>query len=157
VKTALRAAPLLLAAASGCARLPWLRTPARLPDCPAPLVSTTELPGGDFRLREQVRYRGADVDAGFELVVERRGDQLVVVGLNSFGARVFSAVQRGVDVEVEAPQARMLPVPAENVLRDLHATRFADPSVATRAEITRPHCGYVATFVRTERRALDAP
>lgn len=137
----------------GCASLPFA-APPRLADCAGPLVSTSDIPGGDFRLRERVRIAGGGVDLGLELLAERRADRLVVVAFNEFGAKVFSAVQRGLAVESDAPLGRALAVPPENVLRDLHEARFLHPESADRVVVRRPGCDYTATFVRVERRAL---
>jgi hypothetical protein len=149
--------PLLaLAASLGCAVPPLWGAP-HLAACPGPLVPSEEIPDGDFLLRERVRVVGGEVDAGLELVVERRGPRLVVVGFNAFGAKAFSVVQRGSDVETES-YLPALPVPPGNALRDLHAARFLPQDAAARrrerVEVARPGCGYTATFVGVERRAL---
>jgi hypothetical protein len=139
-------------ALSGCA---WLSiaTAPRIDSCDGPLVPVAEIPGGDFVLRERVRVAGQGVDLGLELLAERRGDRLVVVGFNSFGARVFSLVQDGGEVaQRDEPLGRALAVPPDDVLRDLHAARFAAPDTPDRVEIHRPGCSYTATFVRVERR-----
>jgi hypothetical protein len=138
--------------ALGCASLP-LAGP-RIADCEGPLLATAEIPGGDFRLRERVRVAGGGVDLGLELLAERHGDRLVVVAFNEFGAKVFSAVQRGVAVESEAKLGRALAVPPENVLRDLHEARFFHPESGDRVVVRRPGCDYTATFVRVERKIL---
>ena len=148
-----RSAALSAALLLGCTMLQVARSP-RIADCPGPLLATTDIPGGDFRLRERVRIAGGRVDLGLELLAERRADRLVVIGFNEFGARVFSAVQRGVAVETEAKLGRALAVPPENVLRDLHEARFLHPESGDRVEVRRPGCGYTTTFVRVERRAL---
>jgi hypothetical protein len=136
----------------GCAALP--RLPARIADCEGPLRATAEIPGGDFRLRERVRFVGAGVDVGLELLAERRADRLVVIGFNEFGARVFSAVQRGAEVEIDDPLGRALEIPPANVLRDLHHARFFHPDTGERTEVRRSGCDYTATFVRIEHRPL---
>jgi hypothetical protein len=139
--------------ALGCAALP-LATARRIPDCEGPLLATADIPGGDFRLRERVRIAGRGVDLGLELLAERRADRLVVIAFNEFGARVFSLVQRGSEVESEAKLGRALAVPPENVLRDLHEARFFHPEAGDRVEVRRRGCDYTATFVRVERREL---
>ena len=138
--------------ALGCAALPF--APPRIADCEGPLLATNEIPGADFRLRERVRITGDRVDLGLELLAERRADRLVVIAFNEFGARVFSAVQRGTTVESDAPLGRALAVPPENVLRDLHEARFFHPESGDRVVVRRSGCDYSATFVRVERRAL---
>jgi len=165
--SALRAKAAALAAAAallaGCALPWWLRSHPHLEACPGPVVSSHELPGGDFLLRERVRVEGEGedgrVDAGFELVVERRGGRLAVVGLNPFGAKAFSLVQRGRVVQSETHLPR-LPLPPENLLYDLHAARFAPDrggpgGSPDRVDVARIGCGYAVTFSRAEYRALD--
>lgn len=148
-------AALLALVAAGCSALPG---PWRLPhlgDCPGGLVSTAALAPGDFALRERLRVVGGDVDAGFEVVAERRGDRLVVVGFNAFGAKAFAAIQEGDAVEARSFLGRALPVDPANVLRDLHAAgRFA-PDAPPRAAIARPGCGYTATFAAVSRTPID--
>jgi hypothetical protein len=146
-------ATLLAAGALGCATLPIAMSP-RIAACDGPLLATPEIPGGDFLLRERVRFAGKGVDLGLELLAERRGDRLVVIGFNEFGARVFSLVQRGVALETDAPLGRALALPPENALRDLHEARFFHPESGERAVVQRPGCDYTATFVRVERKAL---
>lgn len=138
----------------GCAGCPLPIGRIRLPDCPGPLVSTQALPAGDFRVREQVRVTGSGVDLGLDVVAEKRGDRLVVVALSVFGTQLFTVTQRGEEVEFAAPLRHGLPVPPRNLLRDLHAARFADPAAPARAVVERPDCGYTAVFVRVEHRPL---
>jgi hypothetical protein len=150
-----RAAGAALAAfALGCAVVPFMVAP-RIADCPGPLLATTEIPGGDFLLRERVRIAGDGVDLGLELLAERRADRLAVVAFNEFGAKVFTAVQLGTAVESDARLGRALAVPPENVLRDLHEARFLHPQSGDRAVVRRPGCDYTATFVRVEHKKLN--
>jgi hypothetical protein len=137
----------------GCAALRLASAP-RIAECPGPLLAATEIPGGDFRLRERLRVAGGGVDLGLELLAERHGDRLVVVAFNEFGAKLFSAVQRGVAVESDTKLGRALAVPPENVLRDLHEARFFHPESGDRVVVRRPGCDYTATFVRVERKEL---
>ncbi len=139
--------------AIGCAALP-LAAPPRIAECDGPLLASAQIPGGDFRLRERVRIAGEGVDLGLELLAERRADRLVLIGFNEFGARVFSAVQRGLEVESEAKLGGALAVSPENVLRDLHEARFFHPEAGERTVVRRRGCDYTATFVRVERRPL---
>ena len=137
----------------GCTILQVARAP-HIADCDGPLLPAAEIPGGDFRLRERVRFEGGGVDLGLELLAERRGDRLVLIGFNGFGARVFSAVQQGTVVESDSSLGRALEIPPGNVLRDLHAARFFHPESGERTVVQRSGCGYTATFVRVERRPL---
>jgi hypothetical protein len=123
-RAALPARPVLLACAAlglGCRH--WLGLPAALPDCPGELVATGEI-AGEFLRRESVRVRGGGVDVALELAVQRRGEELTLVGLSPLGARLFSVTQRGLETSVDAPFALALEVPPLNLLRDLHRVRF---------------------------------
>jgi len=149
----------LLAAASvaaACSTLGLYALP-RLPDCPGPIPSTDALPAGDLVWRDRVRYRGGQVDAGFSLVAEKRGAELVLVGLNAFGARAFSVTQERERIEADARLGPALEVPPETVLRDWHAARAAGTEAPGTLELARPECGYRVTFVAESRSSLDAP
>ena len=150
-----RAAVLALLAALATLACTTLRPPPRLPGCPGALVDAAALPGGDFALRERLRVSGPDVDLALDLAVERRGDRLVLVAFDPLGARVFSAVQVGVEVEADSRLGRLLPIAPQTVLRDLHAARFAAAaSDAERVTVERPGCAHRATFTRIEQRTL---
>ncbi len=146
---------LVLATASfalACATLP-LGLP-RVPDCPGALVDTRALPDGDFVLRERIRVAAPDVDTALDVVVERHGERLVLVGFDAFGARALSVVQTGVDTDAEAPMGRAFPIGPLNLLRDAHAAgRFA-ADADERDSVHRAGCGHTTHFVRVERRAL---
>jgi len=149
-------AALLLLAAGGCATARWLLDPPpRLAACPGPIPSTAGLPGGDVVWHDRVRYRGGDVDAGFSLVAEKRGERLVLVGLNAFGARAFSVTQERTEVEADARMGRALAVPPETVLRDWHALRAAGAEPPATLTLARPECGYEATFAAESKRFLN--
>lgn len=154
------AAALLLAAAAlagGCTTLRFLLDPPpRLAACPGPIPSTAALPAGDRVWHDRVRYRGGEVDAGFSLVAEKRGERLVLVGLNAFGARAFSLTQQGEAVESDDRLGRALAVPPETVLRDWHALRAAGAAPPGTFTLARPECGYQATFAAEAARALSA-
>lgn len=151
-------AALLLGAAPalGCAAAWWLHPPPRLSECPGPIPSTLTLPAGDYVWHDRVRYRGGAVDVGFSLVAEKKGDRLVLVGLNSFGARAFSVTQEQQRVEAATRLGRALQVPPETVLRDWYAARAAASAPAASIELARPECGYAATFVAEARWSLTS-
>jgi hypothetical protein len=153
----LAALALLLGAAGGCTTVRWLlHPPPRLAACPGPIPSTDALAGGDRVWHDRARYRGGDVDAGFSLVAEKSGERLVLVGLDSFGARAFSVTQEGGAVESDARMGRALAVPPETVLRDWHALRAAGPALHAPVTLARPECGYEATLVAESERAVSA-
>ena len=116
----------LALAYAGCATL-W-RAGVHPPDggwqCAGELVSTTAIPD-DFQLRAQVRVRAArDVDWALTLAAQKTNGRLVLVGLDAFGATIFTIVQNGTQVDVERAFGRRMPWPPENVLRDLHRVRL---------------------------------
>lgn len=129
-----------------------------LADCPGSLRSTAELEG-DWLIHERIRVRGDRVDESYGLIVQKNGPRLVLVGLTPFGAKAFSVTQIGVDVWSESKLGPALPVPPENVLRDLHRAHFLatdDPAFEGRAitrnadgsvQIASPSCGYESTLV----------
>lgn len=134
VRAAALAASLSLALC-GCAHLSFW--PRAVSECPGKLRPTHDI-AGDLRLELRHTIRSGSVDTAFRLAVEKRGDELTLVGLSPLGAVVFSVVQTGVELEVDALPASILEVPPENVLRDLHHVLFqgvasapADGEVAT--------------------------
>jgi hypothetical protein len=113
------------------------------------LRSTDEI-RGDFVLRQQIRVVAKGVDFPFELVVQKKGRELILVGLSPFGAKLFTTIQTGLDTRVDALPGAVLPIPPLNVLRDLHRFRFPDPyppiGAGGSAELLNAHCGYSITF-----------
>ena len=107
---------------AGCAQLAGLRGRA-VASCPAELVPTLEI-AGDFLWRERVRVTVGDQVIAFQQVVQKRGDELLLVGLHPLGAKLFSVVQRGIETEIQAAPPPVLEVPPENLLSDLHRVRF---------------------------------
>lgn len=146
---------LLLVPAGGCVTAQLLlHPPPRLRPCPGAIPSTATLPDGDLVWRDRARYRGGEVDAGFSLVAEKRGERLVLVGLDAFGAHAFSVTQQRLAVESDARLGRALAVPPETVLRDWHALRAAGAAPPATLTLARPECGYEATFAAESRREL---
>jgi hypothetical protein len=60
----------------------------------------------------------------FDAVVQKRGDELVVVGLGPMGVRAFVIEQRGAEVTFEQRLGPELPFSPRNVLVDVHRTFF---------------------------------
>jgi hypothetical protein len=149
-------------ALSACAHVP---PPAlaplllpRLAECPGSLVPTQDLEG-DWVIHERIRVRGDRVDEAYGLVVQKSGPRLVLIGLTPFGAKAFSVTQIGVEVWSESKLGPALPVPPENVLRDLHRAHFLatdDPAFEGRTvrrdadgsvHVASAACAYEATLV----------
>jgi hypothetical protein len=148
----------------GCRHLPS-RSRA-LPDCPGQWVSTGAI-AGDFLLRQQVRIEAGDRVWSLQLVTQKRGDELLLLGLDPFGAKLFTVRQRGLATSVDALPAPLLEVPPLNLLRDLHRERFlalANPGAdgtfqATRAgtKIREQVAGGRSRWRSFERLAGDPP
>ena len=160
---------LSLLLATGCASL-GLGLARLLPDgareCPGPLPAVE--PGqGDFRVHQRARVQGEDLDWRLELVAEKRGDALVLVGLDAFGGKLFAVSQQADEVSVERPRGR-LPRPPADLLRDFHrarpASEAAPPEPGVRIERPRPgevsieheRCGYRTRLVTLEETPLPA-
>jgi hypothetical protein len=156
-----------LLALTGCASL-GLALARALPDggreCPGRLLPTGQIEG-EFRIRQRARVQGEDLDWQLELVAQKRGDALVLIGLDTFGAKSFVVTQRGSQVSVERPRGR-LPLPPIDLLRDFHRARLfpdgapPEPGVTvSRAggdEVTIEHerCGYRIRLVTLEQATL---
>lgn len=115
------AALLLVVGVAACRHLP--ARGRALPDCPGQWVATEAI-AGDFLLRQRVRIEAAARVFSLQLVVQKRGDELVLVGLDPFGAKLFTVRQRGLEVSVDAVPPPVLEVAPLNLLRDLHRERF---------------------------------
>ncbi len=154
---------LALTAALACRHVPpppaFIPVPLpRLADCPGSLRPTYEIEG-DWVIHERIRVRGDRVDEAYGLVVQKGGPRLVLVGLTPFGATAFTVTQIGVEVWSESKLGPALPVPPENVLRDLHRAHFLatdDPGFEGRTveravdgsvRIASAACGYESTLV----------
>jgi hypothetical protein len=154
---------------AGCASL-GLGLARSLPDgggeCPGALVPTQQIEG-EFLLRQSVRVQGDGLDWRLSLVAQKRGDTLLLIGLDAFGGKQFLLTQTGSAVEVERPRGR-LPLSPVSLLLDWQRVRLAEPGAApeagvsvTRAAdggVTIEHasCGYRATFVALEETPLPA-
>ena len=102
-------------------------------------MSTRDM-AGEFLLRQRVRVESGDERFAMQLVVQKRGDELVLVGLNPIGAVLFTLRQRDTRTELDSLPPPMLEIPPANLLRDfhrIHTLRVADPAAdgATTARI----------------------
>src|SRR5215475_1050695 len=113
----------MLAAAllgAGCAHLGRGRA---VPECPGELVASGAI-AGEFLLRQRWSVERGGESFTLEVVAQKRGDELVLVGLHPLGAKLFTLRQRGLATSVEAAPSPALAVPPEDVPRDLHRARF---------------------------------
>jgi len=130
-RRALLAVSLTSTLTAACSWLPL--APRSIPDCPGAIESTDEMPG-DFTNRLWVAVTSDDVNFPFELIAQKKGRELVLIGLSPLGAKLFSVVQRGVEARVDALPGAALPVPPLNVLRDFHRFRLTESKAATDAQ-----------------------
>jgi hypothetical protein len=122
-RRALALCAVLAAAATGCVHLAMLRP---LPHaCPGELLPVAEM-GPDFALQARYRVRSRGREQALGLVAEKRGERLVLLGLDPLGTLVFSLVQEGREVRRERHLRPLFPFAPENALRDLERVRFAD-------------------------------
>jgi hypothetical protein len=137
--TSRRLAVALLAAstlATGCRHLPPPLRARAVADCPGPLLATEEI-DGDFLVRQRVRVTARDESWSLQLVAQKRGDELTLLGFHPLGAKLFSLQQRGDRTRVDAAPAPLLEIPPRNLLRDFHRERL----------LTVPRAGTDGTFL----------
>lgn len=108
---------------TGCRHLPPPLRGRALPDCPGPLVATDAI-AGDFLVRQRVRVTARDESWVLQLVAQKRGDELTLLGFHPLGAKLFTLQQRGERITVEAAPPPLLEIPPRNLLRDFHRERF---------------------------------
>ena len=84
---------LLLAALPGCTHLAiWAFAPERIEECDGPIVAISAgMP--DFTERLRVQVESPNASAVYQVVLQKRGDRLIVIALTRFGAKAFSVVR----------------------------------------------------------------
>ncbi|HEY8375510.1 MAG TPA: DUF3261 domain-containing protein [Nannocystis sp.] len=92
-------------------------------DYPGELAET--LSGPDFMARQRLRGNAHGREIGGEVVLQKQGDTLTLVGLTPFGTKAFVARQQGAEerVEVLSPEGK-LPFPPRFMLLDVHRVHF---------------------------------
>jgi hypothetical protein len=101
----------------------WPYRARAMRDCPGALASTESL-SGDFLLQQSVRVHAGDSSWSLRLISQLNDGELRLVGLDPLGVELFTLIQRGREVEVDALPPPLLEIPPENLLRDLHRIRF---------------------------------
>ena len=111
---------IVLCAAAACAL-----GPAKEADWPAVgiLLAPATYPG-DFLDRQRIvaTYKGRT--AAFDAVVQKKGDELTLVGLTPFGSRAFAIRQVGGVASFESFVPQTLPFPARYILVDVERVFF---------------------------------
>jgi Protein of unknown function (DUF3261) len=121
-------APLFAVVLAGCASSP--SKPLR------PYSGPIDSPGifaGDFTDRQRIVATFEARTQSFDVVVQKRGDELTIVGLTPFGSRAFAVIQAGERVRFESFLPQKLPFPPEYVLVDVHRVLF--PGVAPPGQV----------------------
>ncbi len=88
-----------------------------------PLVDPAEIPF-DFMWQQRVAALHGDKGGAFDAVVQKRGAELLVLGLTPMKTRGFSLTQRGSDIEYEQFVPFELPFAPVSVLYDIHRAFF---------------------------------
>lgn len=123
-----RLAPLLLPAAAlllaACCPPPGAGFVLRAEDYPGALHPPSAL-GPDFMWRQRLTARFGDREESFEAVLQKVGDELVLLGLTPFGSKAFVLRQAGGETELTSFVDREMPFPARFVLIDVHRVYVA--------------------------------
>ena len=168
-----RLAWLSLALSVSCKTVPppvqmVVNPPPKLSDCPGDIRTTEEIEG-DWLVHERIHVVGGGVDESYQLVLQKTGPKLVLLALTPFGAKAFSVTQIGVQTWTESYLGPILPVPPENVLRDVQRAHFRvvddpglDPRQVTRdadgaVHIDAEKCGYKATLAPVSANLIPPP
>lgn len=114
--------PLVLALVTGCGGAPS-REEQPLPEYPGTLVDTSDM-GADFLSRQRVTFLRGETESSMTAVVQKKGDELVLLALTPFGSRAFMIRQQGTEFEVQSFVPQPFPVPPRFVLLDVHRVNF---------------------------------
>lgn len=102
-------------------------TPAKSPDNDTEYPCVLHEPRSltpDFAVDQHVVVKKGDRTGEFDGVLQKRGDELIVVGLGPMGVRAFVLRQEGATIEFEQSMGPPLPFPPRNVLVDVHRAFF---------------------------------
>jgi len=144
--------------------------PRAIERCRGTLVPTEAI-AGDFLLQHRLRVLATDLDFPFQTVLQKQNDELVFIGVNALGSKLFTVTQRGTETEVDALPAALLPISPLNLLRDMQRVLFLrTPSSAAagvfveesmidgreRWTVRHPRCGYTLEVEAIAERTLPA-
>ncbi|MEM9071129.1 MAG: DUF3261 domain-containing protein [Myxococcota bacterium] len=93
------------------------------PGYPTVMVPPSSLEG-DFLVEQEVRMVHARGENSFRAVLQKRGGELLMLGLAPHGGRAFLLTQTDEGVAFESYMPFELPFPAEYILHDVHRTWF---------------------------------
>lgn len=90
---------------------------------PGTLASPSELPS-DFLWRQRLTATYGDREDSFDVVLQKRGDELVLIGLTPFGTKAFVLTQTGTTIAFQPLIDQAAPFPPRFVLLDIHRAYF---------------------------------
>jgi hypothetical protein len=128
---------------TGCTRPSVLTaTPEQLTDAYPTVLQSPATLGPDFMMEQEVTMTHAEGSNTFRAILQKRGDELVLLGLAPHGGRAFVLTQRGDAVTFESFMPEELPFPAQYILHDIHRTWFhsagsAEPDAQGFREVER--------------------
>lgn len=102
------------------------------PGYPTVLAAPASL-DGDFAAEQEVRMTHPRGENVFRAVLQKRGDELLLLGLAPHGGRAFLLRQVGDQVSFESYMPFELPFPPEYILHDVHRTWFLGLAPGERA------------------------
>ncbi len=79
---------------------------------------------GDFMARQRLSGAMGEHALAGDVVLQKQGSTLTLLGLTPFGTRAFAVIQEGRALRVEAPPGAPLPFPPELMLVDVHRALF---------------------------------
>lgn len=113
---------LVLLGLCGCA--PKVVDPAQL-RYPGELVPVSQLAGrGDFLARQTLVGRMGEREVHGQVVLQKRGAELTLIGLTPFGSKAFVIQQGPQGVRSQTIMTGALPFPPEFMLLDVHRALF---------------------------------
>jgi hypothetical protein len=107
---------------AGCASSSAAQRPAA-PPYTGPLDFPSER-AADFFDRQKIVASYEGHSFGFDAVLQKRGDELTLLGLTPFGSRAFVVTQKGADVSFQNYVGTALPFPPRYMLIDVHRVFF---------------------------------
>ena len=123
---------LVLLGLCGCA--PKVVDPSQL-RYPGELVPVAQLAGrGDFLARQTLVGRLGEREIHGQVVLQKRGSELTLIGLTPFGSKAFVIQQGPAGVRSQTIMAGALPFPPEFMLLDVHRALFMGLSEGTGAD-----------------------
>lgn len=78
----------------------------------------------DFMVEQHIEAKRGEKGGAFDAVVQKQGDELIIVGLGPMKTRAFVLRQRGNRVTFEQHFGPKLPFPPRNIVVDVHRVFF---------------------------------